>query len=545
MSKYGNKKIDYLKRINERREKLLFISNGRTAINSNNNMNERDLRRIYGEKSNNVVLINKTNIKCDELYTYKRCEHCNKVGILIVNLNNIELTKKCINSLKKQTNKNFKIFLVDQNSDEIDTDVFLNECHMYNDIIVYKNHTNIPLNHVWNNFKYICDYEYLCYLNNDVIVSSNFIDDTINVLDNNKEIGVVIHVTNNTNYCQSSNVLNYTIPAPARYQGWDFTIKRELYPTIPEELLIFGGDDYIFAKLNTNNVKIGLIYSSPIIHFKEKTRCNIPNIRDIQIKDANNFWNIAKNENLVVAISTMDDNICFKYPPPNFQLKQNKKCVYTACIGDYDYLSPINNKLDDWDYFCFTDNLNLKSNEWKIIYVENNDNILYNNTKKARYFKTNYHKYLSSYEIILWIDCRIIISCDINEYMQHLDMDTDIVFVKHYDANSINEEFERVLSCKLETVEMINNIKKRYSIFNYKYDNGLMSSGILLYKNNEKICKFFNDWWYEIANYSLRDQLSCSFVLWRNKDVKYKYLSNILGDKFKQNKRRKKRLNYE
>ena len=66
----------------------------------------------------------------------------------------------------------------------------------------YKVEINIMSKNSPIKFKYICDYEYLCYLNNDVIVSSNFIDDTINVLDNNKEIGVVIHVTNNTNYCQ-------------------------------------------------------------------------------------------------------------------------------------------------------------------------------------------------------------------------------------------------------------------------------------------------------------------------------------------------------
>ena len=54
-----------------------------------------------------------------------------------------------------------------------------------------------------------------------------------------------------------------------------------------------------------------------------------------------------------------------------------KKCIYTAIIGDYDNLySSINNvKTDGWNYICFTDNKNLKSDFWKIIYVNKPENL--------------------------------------------------------------------------------------------------------------------------------------------------------------------------
>ena len=122
----------------------------------------------------------------------------NKIGVVVVNLNQLQLTKKCIYDLLNQTNKNFEIYLYDQNSSEEGTQDFLNYCES-NKIIVLRNSENVPLNHIWNNFKNICLCEFLCFLNNDVELSNKFIDDTINVFNLETQVGFVIHVTNNPN----------------------------------------------------------------------------------------------------------------------------------------------------------------------------------------------------------------------------------------------------------------------------------------------------------------------------------------------------------
>ena len=469
---------------------------------------------------------------------------CNMVGILIVNLNNLQLTKNCIDSLKKQINTNFKIHLFDQNSDEQGTIKYLEQCEK-NDILVYRNSENVPLNHLWNKFKTISNCDYLCFLNNDVVVSNTFIDDTIKILDTEPTVGAVIHITNNPYYLHSKNVLEYKIfnELPL-YQGWDFTMRRSVMPEIPAVLQIFGGDDYMFAKINTLGYKIAIAYSSPIIHYKEKTRVKIPNIREIQTKDATNFINLIKTEKLQQIDSTMNHGISPKFPQSNMQLTQNKNCVFTAIIGDYDGLiSTTYPKHSNWDYICFTDNANIKSDFWRIIYVRNNTEDYESNIKLARYYKTNFHVHLSSYENLMWIDARITIIDDINEYLTNLN-NKDIVFLKHPNALNILQEFDRVEG-SIERSEMINMIKKRYAEFSYKYDNGLISSGVMLFRNNNKTIKFFKEWWYEIDKFSHRDQLSANFVLWRNSRIKYVVKSGMINKYFKQLRRNTKPFRYE
>ena len=142
------------------------------------------------------------------------------------------------------------------------------------------------------------------------------------------------------------------------------------------------------------------------------------------------------------------------------------------------------------------------------------------------------------------MDARITIIGDINEYLENL-RNKDIVFLKHPDASSIAEEFERVLDGKREIKSMIDAIKKRYAEFGYNYDNGLISSGVLLFKNNKKTIKFFKEWWEEIEHYSSRDQLSANFALWRNKGIKYVMLPRMINKYFKQLKRNTRPFNYE
>ena len=488
-----------------------------------------------------VLSNNKKNIA-----KYNRIEKNPQIGILIVNYNNIEYTKNCVNDVINQINKNFKLYVIDQNSNETGTNDYLESIESINYITIIRNTKNIPLNWVWNKFYEICDLEYLCFLNNDIRLTNNFTDDISKIFNLESSVGAIIHVTNNIKFTKTEHKLNYEILNPPLYQGWDFTLKRSCYTKIPTNLKIFGGDDYLFANLVKNNNKIALTYSSPIIHYKERTRVKISNISQIQKNDADNYWTEINKNNLKHIGSTVPTK-SNKYPPNNIKLSQNKNCIYTACIGDYDILYTSNcGKLDDWDYICFTDNKNLNSDFWKIIYVENPSDDLLNNIKLSRYYKTNPFNFLNSYENIIWKDSRILINSNLNSYLSLLK-DNDMFFMKHYQANSILVEFNRVLVGRLETKEIIDKIKLKYKNNGYKYDNGLFASGILMYRNNIKVQMLFKMWWDEINENSHRDQLSLNYVLWKNSEIKYesKEQLKILGNNkcyFKPNKRTKKRF---
>lgn len=195
-----------------------------------------------------------------------------KLKILIINLDNIEFTKKCLIDLNNQTTNDFEIVLVDQNSSEYGTKEFLDELK-YSNLEIIRNQENLPLHQVWNWFADNYENEYLCFLNNDVEVSTNFVETIINVFDIEPYVGLVAHTTNHPEYFTEKENLSYTIVEPFIYlQGWDFSIRRVLYPKIPEYLKTYCGDDYIFNNIYEKGFNLAYILNSPMIHFEGQSK---------------------------------------------------------------------------------------------------------------------------------------------------------------------------------------------------------------------------------------------------------------------------------
>ena len=76
-------------------------------------------------------------------------------------------------------------------------------------------------------------------------------------------------------------------------------------------------------------------------------------------------------------------------------------CVYTCITGDYDNLHEIV-KEDGIEYLCFTNNPKIKSSYWKMVYIEDEDNL--GNMLLSRKIKILGHPYLEQYDISIWVD---------------------------------------------------------------------------------------------------------------------------------------------
>lgn len=194
------------------------------------------------------------------------------IRILVVNLNNKEYTKNCINNLLSQTYKNFKLTIVDQNSSEEGTQEFLETLTDLR-IQIVRNEENQPLNHVWNWFHQTYTEEILCFLNNDVIITDNFIYDIMEVFNKETQVGIVVHSTNHESYTAKKTPTEYTIVERDRYmQGWDYSIRRDLFTPIPEQLKTYCGDDFIFHNLYKQGYDVAYVTSSPMIHFEGQSK---------------------------------------------------------------------------------------------------------------------------------------------------------------------------------------------------------------------------------------------------------------------------------
>lgn len=211
----------------------------------------------------------------------------NKIRVLVVNINNLNYTKNCINDLLNQTNNDFNITLIDQGSIEEGTSDYLDSLSDNDNITIIRNGYNVSLNKLWNDFAIENNEEYLCYLNNDVRLTNNFIQDTIDIFEKEDKTGIVIHSTNSFKYNHKIDELDYVIYDKKIKQGWDFTIRRNIYEKIPSDLKFYFGDDWLFHNCYEKGYNVAICLSSPIIHYAEKSAKYSP----INFKDEEVFFN--------------------------------------------------------------------------------------------------------------------------------------------------------------------------------------------------------------------------------------------------------------
>jgi len=190
------------------------------------------------------------------------------ISVLVVNLNNLEFTKDCVNDLMSQ-DCDFNLTIIDQNSSEEGTKEYFES--LPENIEFIKNERNVPLNHLWNWFVIKSDTPYICLLNNDVRIAPNFLSSAIQVFQTEPTVGFVNHVSNNKDYQEWSNELEYKLIETPYRQGWDPIFRKECYNQIPNELSFFYGDDYVYSKLYSSDMKGAYILNSPMIHFERST----------------------------------------------------------------------------------------------------------------------------------------------------------------------------------------------------------------------------------------------------------------------------------
>jgi|TARA_R100000030_G_scaffold43737_1_gene33069 hypothetical protein len=227
----------------------------------------------------------------------------------------------------------------------------------------------------------------------------------------------------------------------------------------------------------------------------------------------------------------------------------NKKVVYTSVFGNYDNV--IEPKLpSDWD--------------WKFFNETNSLGLYEDNMRSAKRYKILPHRYLSQYDISIYIDGNYIIRGDVNELIDTYLKDVNAAFHNHnaqpdYDKrNCIYDEAGTILmfgerNMKITPERGMKNYKdnpniivsqmQRYMDNQYPKNNGLITGGVILRKHNQKDCvRVMEDWWKEIRYGSKRDQLSFNYVAWKNKfrfnymeydcrDNPYFYLEKHTGKK--------------
>jgi len=200
------------------------------------------------------------------------------------------------------------------------------------------------------------------------------------------------------------------------------------------------------------------------------------------------------------------------------RVSAKKKAVYTAVFGDYDKLKDKNIRSPGWDYYCFTDNKTLKSDFWKIIYIDE-DYIKRNNLdnrnplRTAKFFKLHPETVLPGYDESIWIDGSVSVTGDIDQWIETYSTGKDFLLFEHPDRACAYEEGNYCVKIGFADKEVVKRQLTKYENEGLPKDAGLFMLSVI-YRKHTPAAKSLGDLWDgEIRGYAARDQISFTYCL--------------------------------
>ena len=192
-----------------------------------------------------------------------------------------------------------------------------------------------------------------------------------------------------------------------------------------------------------------------------------------------------------------------------------KRCVYTTLFGDYELINEQEvAKESDIDFLCYTDNPDLQSDTWKILYTE--PIFPLDPIRNSRFVKICTHRYLPDYDSSLYIDnsVKLLVKPEII-FNDLLYPEVSFVLMKHSFRDTVLDEFNEVNRLKYE---FLDRLLEQLNDYNLVYPNILMKkpywTGFLIRRhNNSLLNKAMEDWFFQILRYSRRDQLSLNYIV--------------------------------
>ncbi len=196
------------------------------------------------------------------------------------------------------------------------------------------------------------------------------------------------------------------------------------------------------------------------------------------------------------------------------RMSRERICVYTCITGNYDDLQPVYQE-EGIDYLCFTNNKDLESDDWKIIYIEDTDCL--GNMMLSRQIKMIGHPFIEeNYDISIWMDGAVQVRAEMGSFLEQCcGMD------KHHMAcfrHSVRDcAYEEAAACIIGRKEQKENIIPLLDFLReekFPEHYGLAECTVLIRRHNEEDVKKAMRLWFELLiKYAKRDQLSFPYSI--------------------------------
>lgn len=223
-------------------------------------------------------------------------------------------------------------------------------------------------------------------------------------------------------------------------------------------------------------------------------------------------------------------------------MNKNYSVCYTCIVGDYDYLRPIERITKGWDYKAFvTSDVDVsKGSGWDIVIIDREDFEGLSDTKISRSVKIEPHEVFSKKGITIpkytiWVDGRITIRCDINQFRNMLIGGVDFVTLDHPSRDCVYQEIEACRKMNKEGLGILDQVRDRLIYEAYPKNIGMIQSGVLIREHGMSVNIFCSKWMDQVRRFSSRDQISFNYIKHNNQSlIRHKTISSTryLNEKY-------------
>lgn len=185
--------------------------------------------------------------------------------------------------------------------------------------------------------------------------------------------------------------------------------------------------------------------------------------------------------------------------------------VYTAMCGDYDNINAPLFADEGYDYYFFTDNRSLEVPRpyKKVLVCESSDRW----DKRHKIVVPNSLR--EKYKFVVWHDASMRQVGTLRRVVE--GMSRGMAIPMHKTRNCITEELPAVAYYKKAPLDLINKQVQHYINDGLPIGLGLWEAGLIVREvGSEQVNKVCEDWLKEVNQWSLRDQISLPYVLWKN-----------------------------
>lgn len=214
-----------------------------------------------------------------------------------------------------------------------------------------------------------------------------------------------------------------------------------------------------------------------------------------------------------------DDDFSTEFADINDKLQGKKVVVYSAVFGGYDSIKEPLYVNDNIDYVMFTDQEIPKDSAWRKYEFTERDGELfhYDSYHKSKYVKIHPELFFPDYDYSVWLDGNILIVADLLPLVMRI---SESSFMATFNNPCHDDIYTEARFCVFHDAVSLEEISKQVN--DYKHEGfpehfGMREFSLIIRRHNEKQCiDLMNQWWKQLQIYTMRDQISFPFVLWKN-----------------------------